>query len=1101
MRYNRLAFCHPDISLMSFQPLFNQRFLKQRISPKPTPPEHKKILHDWAEVITSGALRTQKETEVRGPFIQRVFIDILGYRPIGSGGQDWTINDEKRTGAGSADTALGFFEVGKKSVIAPVELKGANTSDLDAIMPGRHKSPVMQAWEYAMDTPGCEFLLVSNMVEIRLYAVGHTRQVCECFNMVELADSDAAYWRFRHLLGADHFLTGETRKLLKESGLAEKEITRKLYTDYKGWRIKLLIASMQSTGRTADTLIEPVQKLLDRVLFVAFAEDRGLLPPKTLSAATTHRDPYNPRPIWDNFLGLFRAIDKGNPQLGIPAYNGGLFALDPVLDNLPISDDSCAMFGQLGEYDFADDVSVTVLGHIFEQSVSDLEKLKELAGQNGFSLSALEKQEAASTHSIIGKRKTDGVVYTPDPVTRFIVDQTLSSYLADQQAELRKEYSKEQGGEDAWRKPTKEETANYTGKKKQAKLKNTERLVEFLFWTEWRNRLCNIRVVDPACGSGAFLVAAFDVLDGEYRRANEQIQAITGNPDLFDINREILNANLYGVDLNPESIEITKLSLWLKTAQYGKPLESLEANLRIGNSLIADATFADRPFNWQAEFPQVFAEGGFDVVLGNPPYVRMEHLKSIKPYLNKHFKVASGRADLYFYFYELGVSLLKTGGRLGYISSSTFFKSGSGKPLRRHLLDNCQIKTVVDFGDIKVFDGVTTDPAVVILDRESRPDPKGNIAFLLLETTMPESLASTFKQDADAMPQCQLGAGSWQIEEDAPATIRRKLSEGRLTLRDIYGSPLYGVKTGLNDAFVIDRLTRDRLIAQDPRSAELLKPFLKGADDLVRWRIESHDQWLIYIPKGKIDIEEFPSIKAHLLPFKDKLVKRATKQAWFELQQPQEAYIEDFNGPKLVYPEMSQGPKFAIDETGYFLLNKLFYVPTTDWFLLGLLNSQPIWAYLFGVSSPLRGGVWRLELRTQYMETVPIPEADELARERIGTLAKNAQRAAEEQRDLMKSFSRRVLTDLAPGGASAKLSPKLVNWPTMDFKAFNAEVKKQFKEAIPFAERDAWQARFEQDRNRIVALTAEISRCQLLLNAEVAILFGVTAEEVKLMER
>jgi Eco57I restriction-modification methylase len=713
------------------QPLFNSRFVAQRAVAQPTPPSHKKLLHDWAETIRSGAIRKQKETELRGPFIQRFFVEILGYRPFGNG-SDWTINDEKRTGSGSADTALGRFSAESKTVIAPVELKGADTPDLDAIMPGRYKSPVQQVWEYAMDTPGCQFLLVCNMLEIRLYAVGHTRQVYERFDILELADSDAAYQRFRLLLAADRLLTGETVKLLRESALAEKAITQKLYSDYKTWRINLLVALMQSSGRAAEALIEPVQTLLDRVLFIAFAEDRGLLPPKSLAHAWSHSDPYNPRPVWHNFQGLFRAIDQGNPGLGIPAYNGGLFAPDSALDEIKVPDDACRMFSALGEYDFADDVSVTVLGHIFEQSVNDLEQLTELAGTEGFTLSALEAQVRESGRAVSGRRKQEGIVYTPDAITRFIVDETLGTYLADRQALLRKDYCKADG---SWRTQTPAETAAYTGQRKQSKLKSTERLVEFLFWHAWREQLQSVRVVDPACGSGAFLVSAFDVLDAEYRRVNEQIQAITGNPDFFDINREILNGNLYGVYLNPESIEITKLSLWLKTAQHGKPLQSVEANLRVGNSLIADAAFTSRPFDWQAAFPDVFASGGFDVVLGNPPYVRMERLKPVKPWLEKHYAVASDRADLYCYFYELGLLLLKPGGRLGYISSSTFFKTGSGEPLRRHLLAHAQIRTLVDFGDIQVFEGVTTYPAIVVLDKQHPSPASGGGALGERETT------------------------------------------------------------------------------------------------------------------------------------------------------------------------------------------------------------------------------------------------------------------------------------------------------------------------------------------------------------------------------
>ncbi len=1077
------------------QPLFNQRFLAQRAASQPAPAEHKKLLHDWAATIRNGTIRKQKESELRGPFIHRLFVELLGYRPFGSG-PEWTLNDEKRTGSGSADTALGFFSNAGKKLVAPVELKGADTPDLDAIMPGRHKSPVQQVWEYAMDTPGCQFLLVSNMVEIRLYAVGYTRQVYERFEILELADSDAAYQRFRLLLCAEQFLSGETAKLLRESALAEKEVTQKLYRDYKTWRINLLIALMQSTGNPAEELIEPVQKLLDRVLFIAFAEDRGLLPSKSLSQAWSHRDPYHPRPVWDNFQALFCAIDKGNPALSIPAYNGGLFAPDPVLDALAVPDDACRMFAELGGYDFAEDVSVTVLGHIFEQSVSDIEQLKELAGTEGFTLGALEAQVKESATSISGKRKQDGIVYTPDPITRFIVDQSLGTYLVEQREIMHSRFAAKDG---AWRKATAEEKLLLKGKGRD-RAKNIKvdapRLVEWLFWHAWRDELRTIRVVDPACGSGAFLIAAFDLLDAEYRRANEQIQAITGSLDFFDINREILNRNLYGVDLNPESIEITKLSLWLKTAQRGKPLESLEANLRIGNSLIADSGFTPRPFDWPTAFPEIATAGGFDVVLGNPPYVRMERLKPVKPYLEQRYAVASDRADLYCYFYELGVRLLKPAGRLGFISSSTFFKTGSGAPLRHYLQAHAQIRALVDFGDIQVFEGVTTYPAIVVLDRADSPEPQTPIRFLALGQIMPESLAAEFRQHAGTMPQGQLGADSWRLESDALARLREKLTHGHPTLKDVYGSPLYGIKTGLERAFVVNRVTRDRLIAEDPRSTELLKPYLEGKD-LKTWHIDTQDLWLIYIPKHRIAITDFPAIERHLRPFKAALEKRATNQEWFELQQSQERYSAAFSKAKIIFPDIADHPRFSLDD-GAFLATTCFCIEVSKPWVLALLNSRTVWWLIQQVTPFVRGGFHRL--KSQYIELLPVPTADTPTRTRLATLAESAQRAAEARRDLQHQFWLRVLTDLAPGGQSAKLTNKLLDWPALDFKAFHDEIKKQFKQPIPLAERDDWQARFDAEKARVAELTAEIARCEREIDAEVYRLFDLTGEEIALIE-
>ncbi|MEI7456283.1 MAG: hypothetical protein WCK93_06115 [Nitrosomonadales bacterium] len=541
------------------QPLFNPRLVAKRCSTAATPERHKQILHDWAQTIRDGSItkKSNKEIAIRSSFIQKFFVEILGYVPFGSSDTQ-TIREEHHTGTGSADAALGYFGTGEARVLAPVELKGADTPNLDAIMPGRHKSPVQQAWEYAADIPGRKFIVLSNMLEIRLYAYAHTRQIYESFNILALADSDAEYQRFRLLLGADNLLSGQTEKLLSESAEAEKSITRQLYADYRDSRIHLILALAQHNDLPLPELITHAQTILDRILFIAFAEDRELLPAKTIESAYRQSNPYAPQPIWDNFKGLFRAVDKGNSQLGIPAYNGGLFKPNTVIDALIVPDSDCELFKQLGEYDFASEVGVTVLGHIFEQSISDLEQLRELTDLDAFRLKAHEIR--ATTSGVSGKRKEHGIVYTPDDITAFIVEQALSGYLATRRETLRASYL-ESG---AYRKPTAAE------KKQAGKVREADRLTEFLFWHHWRETLITIKVVDPACGSGAFLIAAFDLLDAEYRQVNEQMQAITGTPDLF-------------------------------------------------------------------------AAGGFDVVLGNPPYVRQERFTDQKPYFQQHY---AGRIQL-----------------------------------------------------------------------------------------------------------------------------------------------------------------------------------------------------------------------------------------------------------------------------------------------------------------------------------------------------------------------------------------------------------------------------------------------------------------------
>lgn len=348
-------------------------------------------------------------------------------------------------------------------------------------------------------------------------------------------------------------------------------------------------------------------------MFIAFAEDNGLLPSNTLANAFDTRNQYNPQPVWQNFLGLFKAIDRGSEALGIPRYNGGLFRQDRQIEALVLPDTVCAGFKRLGEYDFASEVSVTVLGHIFEQSISDVERLQAIArGEE----EAPEKKTGTS-----GRRKRDGVVYTPDYVARFIVAETLGTHLDEIFTGILRDHARKDADPDDYE--------NIPWKRKTAELEA---------WQAYRERLKTLRIVDPACGSGVFLIMAFDFMKAELTRVNEKIKDLlpsaeyTGDLLNFVPDSEILTHNLFGVDVNAESVEITKLSLWIKTARRGKVLDSLSANIRVGDSLIEDANYAylEHGFDWNSAFSQIMQEeSGFDIVLGNPPYVRMELLKAL----------------------------------------------------------------------------------------------------------------------------------------------------------------------------------------------------------------------------------------------------------------------------------------------------------------------------------------------------------------------------------------------------------------------------------------------------------------------------------------
>ncbi len=1070
--------------------LFNKKTIAKTIALAGTPDAARlAVLGEWADTIRSGAIDSQKETALHGNFKQKILVEALGYSDFNPSGA-WTVDVEAQIGAGSVDLALGHFDANSRTIIAPFELKGAKTKNLDAIMPGRAKSPVDQAWEYATNNVGTKWVLVSNYLEIRLYSYGEGRQFHEAFDLAKLHEPDE-YQRFMLLLSAENLLGGRTAELLDESRRENKDITNRLYADYKVLR-QDLIGAVRTAQPDMDALhaIRLGQTILDRILFIAFAEDTSLLPPKTLEKAYENADPYNPKPVWQNFLGLFRAIDEGSAVLGIPRYNGGLFKRDAEILGLAISDEICEGFKRLADYDFASEISVTVLGHIFEQSIADVEQLQaEAKGQ------IVEPKKASGTS---GRRKRDGVVYTPDYIARFIVEQTIGTHLKEIFSGLLALHAAKGAKADddpiKWKSAAAERTA----------------------WQAYRDRIATLRIVDPACGSGVFLVMAFDYLKAEITRVNGIIADLSGSGqagDLLDPDSQILTDNLFGVDVNEESVEIAKLSLWIKTARRGKVLDSLDQNFRVGDSLIEDSSFAYRKagFVWKEAFADIFAEGGFDIVLGNPPYVRQELLKDVKPYLKKRFDVFHGVADLYAYFFERGLRVLKPGGRLGYISSSSFFKTSSGRPLRDFLSAKSAIETVVNFGDLQVFDGVTTYPAIISL-LNVVPPSRHELSFWRVQQLPKENFDAAYDEFAQQFPQTSLGADSWEFEARDLQVLRRKIVEGRTPLKEMYRSPLYGIKTGRNDAFVIERATRDSLIAADPNSESILMPWLEGVA-VQKWSIEPTQKWVIFTKRGT-QLDDFPAIREFLLARRQNLEpkpekwqpknaedvwpgRKAGTYAWHEIQDTV-AYDAEFENPKIVFRDISASPTFVLDRGGYYLDTTSYFIPRSDAFLLALLNSNIFWFWIRAETPMARGGFFRF--KAQYISQVPIPAATDSQKAELASIAEAAQAAAERRYAVQQGVIRRI-PDLAPAGSAGKLTERLKSWWDLpDFKAFQAEIKKAFKADIPLKDRTEWEEFLASPRAEIHALTAEIKRLEGAINEKVYALFNLTPDEIALLE-
>jgi len=868
--------------------------------------------------------------------------------------------------------------------------------------------------------------------------------------------------------------------------------------------------------KTLKTVHDNSLIVLYRLLFLLFAESRGLLPMDN----RVYREDYSLEQIkkavqrsgggtvgiaggtkwWQALSDLWRFVDKGEEALEVPPYNGGLFNPEkhPFLEKHRVGDRHLAeaidllaraVDEETGEREFVDyrDLEVRHLGSIYEglleyKLVHAVEALKIDKGTYvPAETDDVVDVPAGQVYLITdkGDRKTTGSYYTPDYIVQYIVERTVGPILD----ELREEHTNGEGA-----------------------LEERETLVE---------KVLRVNVLDPAMGSGHFLVDVIDFIGRFLVEASPDKEGDDAETELAYWRRRVAQACVYGVDLNPLAVELAKLSLWLRTVAKDKPLSFLDHHLRCGNSLVgldvddlpseqerknlqkrrkakktrdrnkgqvswlgsttfqqsmssarslmdqieaiagdkleqvqeaadlyeelveehtkaprlvADMVLAQRfgldinkkffkemlprlrdgswksvPkyrntvgeaeviagelgfFHWELEFPEVFfaeegelagEQAGFDVVVGNPPYVRMERFKKLKDYLRNEYEVYDTRADLFAYFIERSLDLCRVRGEYGVIISNKWLRAKYGKKVRQYLLERARLQELVDFKDLPVFGAVTYPLILIALKEEGLVE--GSFTAVNIPHLPTSSLSALVEEHSTTVPQKNLSASVWSLEDPLEQLLVERLMKDFPTLKEIVAADVcMGVKSGLNEAFIIDRNTRDLLIARDPSSQEIIKQVLVGRET-GRYQLSSESQYLIYT-KHDVVIADYPAVHQYLEQFKTRLEQRATNQKWFELQQPQEAYESFFEGKKILFPDIAEGAEFYRDSDGYFMTTTVNFVPSDDWFLLGLLNSRVSNFFLLATAATYRGGYIRL--KRQYVEALPVPRVPALKSE------------------------------------------------------------------------------------------------------------------------
>ena len=1013
---------------------------------------YKKYVKYFLNPTIQENIRGSKEEEYQGIFLTELFVNILGYTLKPKVDFNLVAEYKNQTNSRKADGAILHNDI----AIGVIELKGTKTKDLESIR--------KQAFDYKANQKGCVYVITSNFEKLRFYINDATE--FEEFNLFELTQE--RFSLFYLCLQKDNIINNVPLKIKEASIVQEEKITKDFYKDYSLFKRELyrdlvknnakrlksatVISSaveksqeqVQLEKNVKLTLFKKSQKLIDRFLFIFFAEDRSLLPANSteliLKKWKADIDFGDERPLYNLFKQYFKFLDQGRQGTKsrgeIYAYNGGLFKEDTLLDSLEIDNELLYKHThKLAGYDFESQVDVNILGHIFENSLNEIESVNaEIEGAD------FDKQTS--------KRKKDGVFYTPKYITKYIVENTVGKLCTEKKAELNIQ-----------------EEEYFKGRKNRQKTTITKLVAQLDSYRDW---LLQLTICDPACGSGAFLNQALNFLIAEHNYIDElKTKVLGGGLQFSDIENTILENNIFGVDLNEESVEIAKLSLWLRTAQPRRKLNDLSSNIKCGNSLIDSKTVAgDKAFNWETQFPKVFEKGGFDVVIGNPPYVFGGGLgisKEEKKIYKNIYVSGSGKVNLFTLFVEKGIEIIKKNGRISYIIPNTFLRVTSYDNIRKHILLNTELTDVVDLG-AGIFDDAVTS-AIIFVSKKSKPNSNSR-------TNVLKDLIGAYT----TVNQQHFIDSDYLITTNVTETqlkLLKKLKKNIIPLGELSKELIFGMVISGN---------KDELVFQ--KQENNFKPFLEGKD-IGRYSIKPIHSYINYIP-NKIHRARTPEI--------------------FEASE------------KLLIQRITGGTrplKVAFDDKQYYnkeSINNLILKENCEFnikSILGLLNSKLIsWLYSVRFTNE---STLTVNLSKEYLSKIPISKKlisieNELI-SKVNILLSEVEKLTSFSNKFNRFINQKINFD--------NQSNKLQNWHELDFgefirelnKAIKANNKNRVKEDLePIAsltkkDEFEWLDLFEDNKLKAQELQSKIHQTDKEIDVMVYELYGLTDEEVAIVEK